>query len=243
MNPILEQEAAHRSIRAYTNQPVPADDVLRAVAAAQMAATSSNVQAYSLIQVEDPAKRARLCVLTGNQPQVEKAGAFFVVCADQRRFRLMATDHDAPYAANLETFLVGVIDASLFAQNLVLGFESMGYGTCYIGGLRLDLPAVDELLELPPDVFPLYGLVVGQSAEDPHPRPRLAPEAVLFHDRYPDEQTQRAQIAEYDRRMTEYYTKRGARAYDWSEGVYRKFEEPHREQLLGYYESKGALFR
>lgn len=241
MNPTLELQLSHRTIRTFAPTPVPGEEILAAVASAQMAATSSNVQAYSILQVEDPAERARLAELCGNQSQVAEAGAFFVLCADQRRFRLIAADHEAPYEANLETFLIGVIDTSLFAQNLTLAFESMGYGACYIGGLRNGVTEIAELLELPDDVFPLYGLCVGKSAEDPLPRPRLAPESVLFRGRYPDDATLREQIAEYDERMAEYYERRGQPGHDWSGGVSRGFRQRKRDHLFRFYGERGAL--
>lgn len=240
MNETLDLQHAHRTIRAYEPTPVPREAILRAIAAAQMAATSSNVQAYALLRVEDEAERARLAELAGNQRQVAEAGAFFVLCADQRRFRLIAEDHGVPYEANLETFLIGVIDTSLFAQNLVLAFESMGYGTCYIGGLRNGVEEAAELLELPPDVFPLFGLCVGESAEDPLPRPRLASEAILCEGRYPDDATLRAQIAEYDERMAAYYEERGQPGHDWTGGVHRGFKQRRRQHLFEFYTRRGA---
>ena len=38
-------------------------------------------------------------------------------------------------------------------------------GICYIGGLRNDLQAVTELLNIPYRVIPLFGLVVGYPAK------------------------------------------------------------------------------
>lgn len=240
MNPVLETLSAHRSVRSFEPTPLSHEVILEAVQAAQQAATSSNVQAYCLLQVEDPAERATLAELTGGQPQVAEAGAFFVVCAEQRRFRLMAEDRGVPFCPNLESFLVGVVDASLFAQNLVLAFESQGLGTCYIGGLRTKSAEVDALLELPPDVFPLFGLCVGVPAETPDTKPRLAPTSVLYEGRCPSEEELRAQIAEYDERMGAYYGARGLEGRDWSGGVHRKFTRPQRQHLHDYYEAKGA---
>ena len=66
-----------------------------------------------------------------------------------------------PYSPNFETFLLSVIDASLFAERMEAAMNAMGYGVCYIGALRNRLPDVDALLALPPGVFPLFGLAVG----------------------------------------------------------------------------------
>lgn len=242
-NPVLACMARHRTVRRFETRPVADRDVRRAVEAAQMAATSSNVQAYALLRIRDAERRARLVELTGGQPQVGAAGAFFVVCGDQRRHRLLAEREERPFEPNFESFLLAVIDASLFAQNLALAFESTGFGICYIGGLRNRLPEVDELLGLPDDVFPLFGLCVGYPAQDPGQRPRLPLDAVLFEEEYPSDEALLERIAAYDRTMAAYYAARGKPGYDWSGGISRKFARPNRAHLLAYYERKGARFR
>jgi len=241
-DPVLEQQAAHRSVRAFLPDALPDADIRRAVEAARQAATSSWIHAYSLLQITEPATRARLADLTGGQRQVEQAGAFFVVNGDVRRHRLVAERIGKPYVANLETFLLATVDASLFAQNLVLAFESMGYGTCYIGGLRTELPEVDTLLELPQDVWPLYGLCVG--APDPAvptaPRPRLSADALWMKDRYHDDTQLLQHVDAFDEVAAEHYATRGFEGRNWSGGLWRKFVKPSREHLYAYYTSKGA---
>ena len=239
-NPVLDRIAAHRTIRSFA--PTPLDDAVieRCVRAAQQAATSSHVQGYSLLQVTNPDERERLAELTGGQRQVAEAGAFFVVCADQRRFDLIARRASKDFRPNLETFLVATIDASLFAQNLALAFESLGLGTCYIGGLRTRLPEVDELLELPDHCLPLFGLCVGEIRDDAAQRDRLPLSGLLFRDRYPSDAEMLAAIDEHDAEMAKEYERRGLPGRNWSGGVVRKFEKPVREHLFDYYTSKGA---
>lgn len=237
---VLECMASHRTIRSFTDEPVPDEHIERAVAAARMAATSSWIQAYSLLQVVDEAERAQLAELTGNQAQVADAGAFFVVSADIRRHVLVAREAKAERVDNLETFLLAVIDASLFAQNLTLAFEAMGHGTCYIGGLRNRLPEVDALLELPEGVWPLFGLCVGSPAGDPGLRPRFAPRAILARGRYPEDEELLRGVAEHDAEAASYYNDRGNPGRNWSGGLWRKFQRPMREHLLAFYRSKGA---
>lgn len=240
---LLKLLTQHRTIRKFLPVALGESVISECVAAAQMAASSSNVQGYSLLQVKDSAVRGALAECCGGQAQITEAGAFFVVCADQKRHRLLAEDHGVPYQPNLETFLTGTIDASIFAQNLVIAFESQGLGTCYIGGLRDDLRQASQLLEVPEDVFPLFGLCVGEIDDPGETKPRLAINSVLFTDGYPNDEKLRKQIAEYDERMGKYYTERGLPNRNWSGGVQRKFVRRSREAVFGYYESQGARLR
>ncbi|MEL6328305.1 MAG: nitroreductase family protein [Planctomycetota bacterium] len=237
---VLELLRSHRSIRRFTSDPVPDADIERAVAAGQMASTSSAVQAYCLIRVRDPGTRERLVPLTGGQQKVADCGAFFVVCGDVRRHRVACARDGIGYDARLEAFLVAAIDASLFAEKTVVAFEAMGYGVCYIGGLRNQLAEVRDLLEIPLGVYPLYGLCVGVPDESPSIRPRLRVASVLFEERYPDDDRLLAQMAEYDETYERYRKERGAEPARWSELMSAKYKTPARTHLAGVYRDLGA---
>lgn len=241
-NPVLAAMAAHRTIRSFRPTDVPDEAIEQALRAARMAATSSWTQGYSLLQVTRRNERETLAELTGGQAQVATAGAFFALCADTRRHRLVAERDGVPYANNLEVFLLAAVDATLFAQNLALAFEADGWGTCFIGGLRTRLPEVCELLEFPEGVWPLFGLCVGEPAEDPGTRPRFEPDAIWSKDRYPTDDEVLRHIDAHDAVAAAYYTQRGADGRNWSGGTARKFLKPLREHLRATYESLGASF-
>ena len=57
----------HRSVRGYKPDPVPAGTLETLVAAAQSAATSSNMQWTSVVAITDPAKKKVLAEIAGNQ--------------------------------------------------------------------------------------------------------------------------------------------------------------------------------
>jgi nitroreductase len=245
---VLGHLRAHRTIRQYAAAPVDEAHVLQAVEAGQAASTSSAQQAYSVLRVRDPAQRRRLAELSGAQAKVAEAGAFFVIGGDLRRHRLLARRAGRPLDGRLEAFLVPVIDATLFAQNLALAFEALGYGVCFIGGVRNRLPEVDALLGVPEGVFPLYGLCVGAPAEAPTPRPRLPLEAVLFDGAYPDDDALLAAVDGYDEGYQAYLaTRAGAPAKGgtgcWIEAALAYFETPRRPGLAAYYAAKGADLR
>jgi nitroreductase len=242
MNDVVDLLTAHRSVRRFKPDPIPEEHLQAAIRAGQQAATSSNIQAYAAIRITDPAVRDRLVSLTGGQEKVAACPLFLAICGDVRRHRLIAARADVPHASNLEEFLLAVIDATLFAQNMVVAFESMGYGTCYIGGLRNDLPALHEVLRTPEGVWPLFGLCVGTPDQETSVRPRLDPETVLFDDVYPDDAAVLAAVDQYDRTITDWYRSNRMKTPNWSSRIQRQFEELRRTGNSAWYQGAGASF-
>lgn len=240
MNETLDLMAAHRSVRRFQDTPVPAEHIRAAVSAARQASTSSWIQAYHLLQVTDPETRAQLAELAGGQAQVKDAPAFFVLSGDARRHAKIAEWGDHPHEQNLESFLQIVIDASLFAQNLTLAFESLGYGICMIGGLRNELPEADRLIGLPSGVWPLFGLCIGIPDGETERRSRLPVEALWSVDTYPSDDKVREQVEAFDAKTGAEYEARGLTGRNWSGGVWRKFSKRFRQHLKAFYEGKGA---
>lgn len=243
MNDVIDLMLQHRSIRAYTDEVVPEADIHAAVEAGQKASTSSTIQTYSLVRVTDMRLRESFIEITGGQEKVRDCGAFFVICADMRRHRLLADRCGAACEQNVESFLLSVIDASLFAQNMTLAFESLGWGTCFIGGIRNDLQAVQDLLELPPGVAPLFGMTVGRPAEDPWPRPRFPVDTIMHANGVVSDTEALAQCDAYDDLMKDYYLKRGASGRTWCGQMERFFDQPKRPHLRAFFEGKGVRWR
>ncbi|GIS11339.1 MAG: hypothetical protein CM15mP115_04900 [Alphaproteobacteria bacterium] len=101
------------------------------------------------------------------------------------------------------------MDAALYAQNLVIAAESAGLGICYIGALRNDPAKVTKLLDLPQQVYPVFGLCLGHPAQDPEVKPRLPVSVTLKTDSYSTDGEDEA-IAAYDEEMRTYYANRSA---------------------------------
>lgn len=241
MNQVIDLLISHRSIRRFADQAIPEEHVEHCTRAGQMASTSSAVQAYACIRVKDPARRRALADLAGPQQKVALAPEFFVVCGDARRHRLLCERAGMHYDQRMEGFLICVIDATLFAQNMVIAFESLGYGVCYIGGIRNDLPGVGRILQLPPGVYPLFGLCVGVPAENPAPRPRLPMETVLFDDGYPADDQMLASIDRFDAAYRDYLARRGATAMGWGESMIEMMGHADRLSVGPYYRQQGAV--
>ncbi|QZA33325.1 oxygen-insensitive NADPH nitroreductase [Hydrogenibacillus sp. N12] len=240
-NEVIALMLRHRSIRRYRPDPVPEEDVRWIIQSAQAASTSSFLQAYTIIGVRNAELRAELAALSNNA-HVAEAPLFLVFLADLRRLSAAAARHGV--AARVETteaFIVATVDAALAAQNAAVAAESLGYGICYIGGLRNAIDAVSERLGLPEQVTPLFGMTVGRPAEDPAPKPRLPLTVVYHEERY--DIGRDAGLSAYDEVVRAYYRARtGGRREDTYTGlVARTLAEPRRAHMAAYLRARGFL--
>ena len=201
-SPAVDAMLQHRSVRAYDARPLPSGTLETLVAAAQSAATSSNLQTWSVVAVTDEARRGRLSEFAGGQRHIRQAPLFLVWLADLSRASRIGEAAGQPMNAlpYLETFLVAVIDAARAAQNAAVAAESLGLGTVYIGAMRNRPEDVAAELGLPPGTMAVFGLCVGY--EDPAAapatvKPRLPQPAVLHHERY-DAAPEPATISAYN---------------------------------------------
>ncbi|EJK87449.1 NADPH-dependent oxidoreductase [Rhizobium rhizogenes] len=221
-NETLDTLLSHRSVRNYLPKAVP-DSVLHlAIAAAQSAPSSSNLQAWSVIAVTDEVRKSRLNTVAGTQRQIKQAPLLLIWLADLNRPRKIATDDGAPAEGldYIESFLLGVIDAALAAQNAVSALESLGLGTCYIGAIRNDPEVVARELELPEGVFPVFGLTVGypDPAVPAGVKPRLPQTTVLHHERY-DTTPRSDDLRDYNAVLGSFQAEQSLPLTDWTELV------------------------
>lgn len=220
-NETITNLLSHRSIRAYLNEPLPPNTLETLVAAAQSASTSSNLQTWSVVAVEDAQRKEKLSLLANNQAHIRQCPLFLVWLADLARLTYIADTQGLPHEGlnYLEMFLVAAIDAALAAQNAVVAAESLGLGTVYIGALRNHPEAVAEVLNLPPHIVAVFGLCVGyaDSSVNAEIKPRLPQAAVLHRETYQLEQ-QDQEIELYNQIMKQFYDSQQMNVPgDWSE--------------------------
>ena len=240
--PIIEQIHRHASIRQYKADAVDPALVEAIVAAGQRAATSSNLQMYSVIAVTQPEKRAKLARLCGNQAHIVEAPLFLAWCADLSKLDRATQLRGFPHShSTVESFVLATVDVALAAQNAVLAAESLGLGTCYIGAIRNHPRQVIDLLNLPRLTFPIFGLTLGWPATQGIPRPRLPQRALLHWETYSREHEDDA-LAEYDQTMiaTGNYDNRQVpvpgisgemEEYGWLEHSARRVSRPTRVEV------------
>lgn len=243
MNHTIETLMNHRSIRNFADKPLTNTQIKTIIDCAQRASTSSNVMAYSIIGVTDKSIKEKLYAISGHK-HVKTNGHLLIFCADFHRIsNLDEVEHTDAFEANLESteqFIVGTIDAALAAQNAAIAAESMGLGICYLGSLRNNIQAFNDVLQTPAYVVPLFGLAVGYPKEIPDVKPRLPFAAIYHENQYIPFEKQKHFIQEYNQTMKQYYETRNSnnKTDTWTEQINTKFAEPTRTDVGPFVKSK-----
>jgi nitroreductase len=219
-NEVVDTMLGHRSVRDFLPDALDEGVLETLVAAAQSAPTSSNQQAWSVVAVQETARKARLAELSNRQKFIDQAPLFLCWVADLSRLERLGAAHGQPMEGleYLESYMVALVDAALAAQNAVVAAESLGLGTVYVGALRYQPEAVAKELNLPPQAFAAFGLAVGRPAPEAARtgvKPRLPQELVLHREQYVV-RDERAVLAAYDDRLSAYFQSTSGRAEDWS---------------------------
>jgi FMN reductase (NADPH) len=172
-NPVIQTLMKRKSIRKFTDR-IPDEDTVRTIVEAGQQAPF----AYQLCSLLLSRKREK---------NPNRAPLLFTVCVDSHRLeRIMEKRGWKMVNNDLSLLLLGIQDAALLAENLVIAGESLGLGSCFLGNAPYAAKRIIADYELPKRVFPLVQLMMGYPGEDPPTRPRYPLEFTLFEDRYPE---------------------------------------------------------
>jgi nitroreductase len=220
-NQVLETILNHRSVRGFLPTKLPDGTLELLVAAAQSASTSSNLQFWSVVAIEDPAHKAHLSELAGQQKFIRDAPLLLVWLADLSRIERIAADRQQPVEGlhYIEEFIVGIVDAALAAQSALIAAESLGLGAVYVGAMRNLPEQVAAALHLPPQVFAVFGMSIGypDPATESSIKPRLPQSVVLHREHYSADPRQRGAIDRYNAVAREFMREQGMREQDWTQ--------------------------
>ena len=238
---VIDLLRSHRSIRKFTDEPIDEELVEKIVSAGLASATSSNLQGTTVIRVRNDETRSAIAELAGGQAYVETAAAFFVWCADLHRSSVACEMGGGEFHAGMtEHFIIAATDCAIAAQSAVVAAESVGLGICYIGGIRNDPAKMTELLQLPEQVVPLFGLCLGWPDQDPALKPRLPLSVTLKEETYVHD-GDRAGIETYDEQMRAYYLERTGGKVDrtWSADMSALLGKESRPHMQPYLDGQG----
>lgn len=185
MNEIIQSLFDRKSVRVFTDEPVPPEIKTLILEAAAQAPSAGCQQLYTILDITDQALKDRLADTCDHQPFIAKAPVVLIFCADCRKwYDAFLAAGAAPRQPGAGDLLLAVDDALIAAQNAVTAAESLGLGSCYIGDIMENREEHRALLNLPRWVFPAAMLVIGHPTrqQQARPKPGRAPLAYIVHE-------------------------------------------------------------
>ena len=158
----LEAIRKRRSVRKYTGDPIPQEDLEKIVDAGRLAASGNNRQPWDFIVITD---RGMIDQLKIAARWMEKAAAIIAVVLDP-------------------SSRWWIEDGSAAVENMLIASTALGYGSCWLEGYTL--PREEEfkaLLDIPEEKRLLTLVPIGVPAEWPT-REKNPLEEVIHWERY-----------------------------------------------------------
>jgi nitroreductase len=159
----LEAIGKRRSVRKYTGEAIPREDLEKIVDAGRLAATGGNRQPWDFVVVTDRAMVERLKVAA---EWMEKAAAIIAVVMDP-------------------SSRWWVEDGSAAVENMLIASTALGYGSCWLEGYTLPHEKeFKKLLGVPKEKRLLTLVPIGVPAEEEPTREKRSLQEVLHWERY-----------------------------------------------------------
>jgi nitroreductase len=153
---VIEAIKTRRSIRDFSDEPVPKESVDEILEMGRAAPSAGNRQARDFFVVTAQGTKDKLVEAALGQDFIARAQYVIVVCANEERIA-------NPYRKRgIELYCIQ--DASASVQNMLLTIHARGLATCWIGAF--DETMVSDILELPRHLRPVAILPIGYPAEE-----------------------------------------------------------------------------
>lgn len=173
MNEVLRQLHDRKSVRVYEGRPVEPEVKQAVLEAAIQAPSAGNMALYTILDITDPAIKAKLAVSCDNQPFIATAPVVLVFCADYRRwYDVFRTQVEEVRKPDMGDLFLAQADTLIAAQNAVVAAHSLGLGSCYIGDITENYEFHKELFGLPRYVVPTAMLCMGYPTRQQLARPK-----------------------------------------------------------------------
>ncbi len=180
---MIECMKKRRTIRQYTQQPVPDELLNELLEVASRASNTGNMQLYSVVITRSQEGKEKLAPAHFNQPMVTSAPVVLTFCADTNRFVKWAEQRKAEAGFdNLQMFIAATIDAMLFAEAFAEAAEEKGLGLCYLGTTAYNADQLIKILSLPKRVVPIVTITLGYPQEPLPEQSERLPIAAIIHD-------------------------------------------------------------
>jgi nitroreductase len=163
MNDTLKTIFARKSVRTYTDDPVPLDKLKLLVRAGMAAPTAVDKRPWDFIIVTNKATLKKLSDALPHAKMTEHAAAAIVVTGDLNR------------QFGGKEALYWTLDCSAATENILLAAESLGLGAVWTAAYpdAARIQAVRSVLSIPADNVPLCVIPVGVPGGNEQPKDKF----------------------------------------------------------------------
>lgn len=192
---------ARKSVRVFDqNATIAKEEISEMLKLATIAPSSSNLQSWSFLVIQDPEVKKELQVIANNQAQVGDSSAVIAVLGNIDAYKkveqiytqnvaeghmdesikdrtIASTYATYPHAPIEARMRIAAYDAGLVSMQLMLIAKEKGYDTCTLGGF--DKVKFAERFDLPSDQFPIVLIALGKAAAPAYGTSRLSLDEVV----------------------------------------------------------------
>lgn len=183
------------SVRSYDPSiKISREELTELLEIATSAPSSSNLQPWRFLIIDQDDLKQKLLPIANNQQQVVEASAIIAVLSDLRSYEqaetiygkaveagYMSKETKAGFVERLHKIYgslgperlhnINLVDAGLVSMQLMLAAKAKGYDTVPMGGYNSE--AFTEAFGLPETLRPVILIAIGKAAKPAHPTARL----------------------------------------------------------------------
>ncbi|WP_079523716.1 nitroreductase family protein [Solibacillus isronensis] len=205
---MLQQKSAleklmeeRKSVRKYEpGVAIPRETIQHILQQATTAPSSSNLQPWRFLVIDDAEQKKELRIAGFNQEQIETSSAIIAVIGDIEMYKnakqindlnvelgympreiadMMISNSETAYSSfsDAERSNIAHLDSGLISMQIVLLAKDMGYDTVIMGGF--DKAAFAKRYELPANEVPMILIAIGKAAMPARNSSRLPFEQII----------------------------------------------------------------
>lgn len=196
------------SIRAYRDEEVPEEVILKVLEAGRRAPSGENAQPWKFIVIRDRVMRLKLSEIARRGSGRRFTGEFVTGVMDKRFkglqdeekkrriYRNLTTGSVSAFIATAPVLIVVIgnkkvwdtpYDCSAAMQNMLLMAHALSFGACWVNAGTLDVRdelKIKELLKVPEDYKIVSIISLGKPKENRQPRKRYPLEEMVYSEEY-----------------------------------------------------------
>ena len=179
-NETIRTIMSRKSVRSFTDQPIPAEYMETMLKAAMAAPTGSNIQPWHFVVLTDKSQYEKVFENNFNMRIFNSAAAVVVFCADTTVARPPRNNPDGePVTRPSGTWRD---DLGACTENFLLAAESLGLGAVWTAGYPYSdrYASMKRELGIPDPILPYCAVAVGYPAGDEQPKDKWKPERIHY---------------------------------------------------------------